>query len=32
MKRGARPRIAVSLFLALLRPLCCADLAPVRGE
>jgi phosphatidylserine/phosphatidylglycerophosphate/cardiolipin synthase-like enzyme len=29
MKFGARPRIAVSLFLALLTPPCCADPAPV---
>jgi hypothetical protein len=29
MKCGARPRIAVSLFLALLTPPCCADPAPV---
>jgi phosphatidylserine/phosphatidylglycerophosphate/cardiolipin synthase-like enzyme len=29
MKRGARPRIAVSLFLALLTPPSCADPAPV---
>jgi len=29
MKCGARPRIAVSLFLALLTPPCCAEPAPV---
>jgi hypothetical protein len=29
MKCGARPRIAGSLFLALLTPPCCADPAPV---
>jgi hypothetical protein len=29
MKCGARPRIAASLFLALLTPPCCADPAPV---
>jgi hypothetical protein len=29
MKCDARPRIAVSLFLAFLTPPCCADPAPV---